>query len=131
MVPNLALLLLSNLSEAETYAVLEALVTARLAPTRHLHLSRLEEQAFTSCFMELVAERHPQLHAHLRKLGDAANQVFTSWFRSFFVGWIPHEDVLKVVDAFLSEGRKVLLRLALAWLRAKKRSVSRGFVPTA
>jgi len=54
MVPNLALLLLSSLSEAEAYAVLEALVTARLAPTKHMHLSRVEEKSFTLAFLDFV-----------------------------------------------------------------------------
>jgi hypothetical protein len=46
--------------------------------------------------------------------------VFASWFRGFFTGWLPPEDVHKVVDAYLYEGPKVLVRFGLALLKLAK-----------
>jgi hypothetical protein len=49
--------------------------------------------------------------------------MFASWFRSFFTGWLPPEDVHCIVDAYLSEGSKVLMRYGLALLKINKRKL--------
>jgi hypothetical protein len=79
-----------------------------------------------SLFVEVVRERHPQLVSRFSVVGmEGVLRIFQSWFSSFFYGWLPHHDVLCVVDAFLSEGLSVLIRLGLAWLRGRKRALKR------
>ncbi len=136
-VPALALILLSALSEPEAFGAMQALLRAQrdvsrprdavaAADLQHLPtllLTRREEHAFIKTFRTLVKSYHPQLSAHLEALGAPVRAVYASWFRGFFTGWLPPEDVLKVVDAFLVEGSKVLLRVGIALLRLTKRKL--------
>ena len=38
------------------------------------------------------------------------------WFSTLFAGFLPYDSVFRVFDAFLSEGRTILLRVGLAIL---------------
>lgn len=123
MAANLSLLLMANCSEAETFAILECLVSSS-AGEKRLHQSVVEEEDFAAAFLEVTRERHPQLVAHLEHCGrEQVLAMVRAWFSSFFYGWLPFGDVVRVVDAFLSEGDKVLVRLGMAWLRARKRAL--------
>ncbi|KAA0152108.1 hypothetical protein FNF29_04222 [Cafeteria roenbergensis] len=125
MAANLALLLLAHASEAESFAVLESLLSPA-AGERRLFQTPSDDAAFARAFMEVTRERHPQLIRHLETCGrDAALRMFESWFRTLFYGWLPFADVLCIVDVFLSEGPKALIRLGMAWLRARKRALKR------
>ncbi|CAE7729919.1 unnamed protein product [Symbiodinium sp. KB8] len=73
----------------------------------------------------MVKNHFPKLHGHIAALIKAGHhsvsQCFLSWFRGFFTGWLPHADVVRIVDLYLAEGSKVLLRVGLGWLKARKR----------
>lgn len=73
------------------------------------------------CCSTIVKSYFPKLSAHIEALGAPARNVIASWFRGFFVGWLPQADVHRVVDAYLLEGPKVLLRYGLAMLKLNKR----------
>ena len=134
-VPALALALLRALPEAEAFAALQALLRAQASAARAdgalpaLLLSRREEHAFIKTFRTLVKSYHPRLSAHLEALGAPVRAVYASWFRGFFAGWLPPDDVVRVVDAYLLEGTKVLLRVGLALLRATKRKLKATTAP--
>ena len=117
MIPSLARLLLEYLTEAEAFAVLEALVTRRGVDSQreYLLLSWSEDQAFYSTFLDILHHRAPNVANHIRRLGPSGSAVMVDWFRCFFHGLLPHSDALCIVDAFLSEGNKILIRIALAW----------------
>jgi hypothetical protein len=54
----------------------------------------------------------------------AAQQQEAQWlghFQSFFIGLLPIHNVLRLVDCFLSEGRKIFYRFGIAMLRMHKR----------
>lgn len=121
-VPNLALILLGFLSESETFSAMEALLR-RNKEMPMLLLSKRDETAFIKTFRTLVKSYYPQLSAHLEALGAPVRAIFASWFRGFFTGWLPIEDVHRVVDAYLFEGPKVLIRFGLALLKIAKRKL--------
>jgi hypothetical protein len=64
-----------------------------------------------------LENRHAKLATHLESLGGGTFSFYGSWFRAFFVGWLPSEDTFKVVDCYLSEGPKVLIRFGIAFLK--------------
>jgi Rab-GTPase-TBC domain len=121
-VPNLALILLSYLSESDTFAAMESLLSHNKSIPMLL-LSKREETAFIKTFRTLVKSYYPQLSAHLESLGGPVRAIYASWFRGFFTGWLPTEDVHKVVDSYLMEGPKVLIRFGLAFLKILKRKL--------
>ncbi|RYG40336.1 hypothetical protein EON68_04360, partial [archaeon] len=122
-VPNLALLLLHVMGEAEAFTALEALLRHNQS-TRMLMLSRKEEAAFVKTFRMLIKNYFPRLSAHLESLsGSAVRTMLTSWFRGFFMGWLPPDDVHNIIDAYLYEGPKVLLRYGLALCKLTKKKL--------
>ena len=81
-VPALALLLLTELTEWETAAALEALLGGRgSAHGAMLMQSRRHEAAFVRMFRTLVKSYFPQLSAHVERLGAPVRAIFASWFR--------------------------------------------------
>eukprot|EP01138_Halocafeteria_seosinensis_P011680 gb/GECG01011936.1/.p1 GENE.gb/GECG01011936.1/~~gb/GECG01011936.1/.p1 ORF type:complete len:805 (+),score=102.19 gb/GECG01011936.1/:1-2415(+) len=122
MVPNLALILLHYLNEAEAFIVLENLVHCGRTKTMFF-VNRADEDAFLYAFLQIVKSRVSKIYDHIMYLlqrGEDVKPIFRSWFQNFFSGWLPHEDVYRVVDMYLSEGPKILIRLGLAWLKFRK-----------
>jgi hypothetical protein len=95
----------------------------------------------TLASQDILENRHAKLATHLESLGGGTFSFYGSWFRAFFVGWLPSEvwqfpfgrfflmlcarsnpprllqDTFKVVDCYLSEGPKVLIRFGIAFLK--------------
>ncbi|KAK9832050.1 hypothetical protein WJX81_002190 [Elliptochloris bilobata] len=67
---------------------------------------------------ELVAAKLPRLHRRLAELGCDMTILATDWFLCLYATSVPCETALRVWDALLNEGGKVLYRVALALLRA-------------
>ena len=84
-------------------------------------------------FLALLQRRMPRLYQTVRSLQSQADRegqaergpvgLFGDWFRQFFQTWLPAVDVLNLVDAYLSEGLKILLRVGLAWLKILRRQL--------
>jgi hypothetical protein len=125
-VPNLALILLGYLSESETFSAMEHLLRHNREQPMLL-LSKRDETAFIKTFRTLVKSYYPQLSAHLEALGAPVRAIYSSWFRGFFTGWLPIEDCHRVIDAYLYEGPKVLIRYGLALLKIAKRRLKATF----
>ncbi|KNC49898.1 TBC1 domain family member 10B [Thecamonas trahens ATCC 50062] len=47
-------------------------------------------------------------------VGAAANLYATPWFMTLFTGALPGAHCVRILDAFLAEGKKILFRIALA-----------------
>ena len=82
----------------------------------------------------ICAERFSKTGAHLEELGAAGAAAYVTpsgsvdgpavpferWFERFFVGWVPDESVLRVVDSFLCEGNKAFVYYALGLVKIHK-----------
>jgi len=68
-------------------------------------------------FNELVSTKLPRVSKQLQKHGVVAELFATRWFVAVFANSLPIETTLRVWDAFLLEGCKVLHRIGLALLR--------------
>ncbi|BDA49083.1 TBC1 domain family member 2A [Coccomyxa sp. Obi] len=66
---------------------------------------------------ELVVAKLPRLHQHFGKLGCDMTIIATDWFLCLFSTSLPAETTMRCWDALLSEGAKVLYRVALALLK--------------
>lgn len=130
--PALATLLLAALPEPDAFAAADALVEASLRPAGrgcdgyHVFTSAAQERACVAGCVATIAAQFPKTAGHLdRVLGGPAGTraLVGAWFRSLFVGWLPLPDALCVLDALLYEGPKVLIRVALALLKATKHAL--------
>lgn len=62
----------------------------------------------------LIAWKLPAVHRKLQELEMSLHIVTSAWFTHLFVDQLPFETLLRIWDAFLLEGSKVLLRVSLA-----------------
>lgn len=62
----------------------------------------------------LIAWKLPAVHRKLQELEMSLHIVTSTWFTHLFVDQLPFETLLRVWDAFLLEGSKVILRVSLA-----------------
>lgn len=66
----------------------------------------------------LLEKKQAGLHGHLKACGIEGLQALTgAWTASLFIEHLPFDTVLRLLDTFLYEGPKVLLRMGLALFR--------------
>lgn len=65
-------------------------------------------------FKPILKKKRPNLVAQLEVLDIPISLISTTWFQSIFVDVLPTEASMRVLDAFIGEGFKILYRVALA-----------------
>ena len=65
-------------------------------------------------FKTILGRKKPSLKGHFDTLDIPISILSTNWFQSIFVDVLPTESSMRVLDAFIGEGFKVLYRVALA-----------------
>ncbi|XP_044921712.1 carabin isoform X2 [Mustela lutreola] len=74
---------------------------------------QLDAEVFTALLRRLL----PRVHKHLQQVGVGPLLYLPEWFLCLFARSLPFPTVLRVWDAFLSEGVKVLFRVGLTLVR--------------
>ena len=122
----LAALLLLNMEEDRAFWTLAAIIEDLLPSefyTKNMVGSRAEQRVLLSC----LKWKLPRLHAHFVTIGVAPSSdsedcvpllepLTCTWYLCLFLNSLSLESSLRVWDAFLHEGRKVLLRIGLTVL---------------
>lgn len=65
-------------------------------------------------FKPILKKKKPNLVGHFDALDIPISLLTTTWFQSLFVDVLPTEASMRVLDAFIGEGFKILYRVALA-----------------
>ncbi|XP_070195586.1 TBC1 domain family member 2B-like [Littorina saxatilis] len=113
---RLAAIALLFLSEEESFWCLEAIV-GHIMPKDYYTKTLAAAQADQRVLKELVTEKLPKLTTHLEQ-HDVDLSLYTfNWFLTIFVDNVLPETFLRIWDAFLYEGSKMLFRFALAFLK--------------
>lgn len=73
--------------------------------------------------LALLEWKSPAIHRKIVDLQMPLNIVTSTWFSALFVEQLPFETLVRVWDAFLFEGSKVLLRMAWALFKINERSI--------
>eukprot|EP01105_Mastigella_eilhardi_P016362 TRINITY_DN3737_c0_g1_i3.p1 TRINITY_DN3737_c0_g1~~TRINITY_DN3737_c0_g1_i3.p1 ORF type:complete len:382 (-),score=94.97 TRINITY_DN3737_c0_g1_i3:74-1219(-) len=120
--PDLVLLLLTQMTEAQTYVVLCKLIKQRDAYTRpFICISESDFTFFCESFDDLVAQPLPAISKHMKSIGLSSCMPFSkAWFSSMFVGHVKYSTALRILDCFLNEGNKVLYRIGIGILLQAK-----------
>ncbi|XP_069865649.1 carabin-like isoform X1 [Dipodomys merriami] len=97
----------------------------------HMEAVRLDADVFTALLRRLL----PRVHQHLQRAGVGPLLYLPEWFLCLFTRSLPFPTVLRVWDAFLSEGAKVLFRVGLTLMRlalgtAEQRRACPGLLET-
>lgn len=82
-------------------------------------------------FRETLAAFSPKTHATLYGIGALEDRFLDLMFRDVFIELLPADVVLRVMDAFLLEGNRILFRYGLAIIRAYKTQIKAGNYQTA
>jgi hypothetical protein len=115
-----AALLLIFVEEPETAFWCLAAVVEFLLPVDFFSATLLGLRIEQAVFNDLVAIKLPKVSKQLRVHGVIAELFATRWFVALFANSLPIETTLRVWDAFLLEGQKVLHRVGLAMLRVSE-----------
>ncbi|XP_033978397.1 TBC1 domain family member 2A isoform X3 [Trematomus bernacchii] len=114
---GLALLVLQ--SEEEAFWCLVAVVENILPPDYYTK-QLLASQADQRVLKDFLSEKLPRLSAHLQLHSVDVSLVCFNWFLVVFVESLPSDLLLRLWDAFLYEGSKVVFRYALALFKYKE-----------
>lgn len=105
--------------EEEAFAVLVALMQEyRL---RDMFKPSMAELGVCMYQLEhLVADTHPELHAHFTAQGFHTSMYASSWFLTLFTTALSLPLACRIFDVFLSEGMEIIFKVALAMLHLGK-----------
>lgn len=93
---------------------------------RYFRLSMKSYQIFVHAFKENLASVMPQTTATLNEIGALKRKFLDEFFVHFFHRLLPAEDVERMVDCYLIEGWKVLMRYAVAIFAIHKKDIKDG-----
>ncbi|XP_044536654.1 carabin isoform X1 [Gracilinanus agilis] len=97
----------------------------------HMEAIRLDAEVFSA----LLGRLCPRIHKHLHQQGVGPLLYLPEWFLCLFARSLPFATVLRIWDAFFSEGVKVLFRVGLTLVRlalgtAEQRRACPGLLET-
>ncbi|KAM4621972.1 TBC1 domain family member 2A isoform 2-T2 [Polymixia lowei] len=114
-----AIALLVLQSEDDAFWCLVAVVEAIMPQdyyTKNLSASQADQRVLKG----FMAEKLPRLTAHFEEHNIDVSLITFNWFLVVFVESLPSDILLRVWDAFLYEGTKVIFRYALALFKYKE-----------
>ncbi|KAL0974255.1 hypothetical protein UPYG_G00217760 [Umbra pygmaea] len=117
-----AISLLVLQSEEDAFWCLVAVVEA-IMPQDYYTKTLIASQADQRVLKDFMAEKMPRLTAHLEENGVDVSLITFNWFLVAFVESLPSDILLRVWDAFLYEGTKVIFRYALALFKYKEEDI--------
>lgn len=82
-------------------------------------------------FREILNSYSPKTYLSLFGIGALEDRFLSLMFQDLFIELLPPDIVLRVMDAFLLEGVKILHRYGLAIIRAYKTQIKAGTYTTA
>ncbi|XP_058859064.1 TBC1 domain family member 2A-like [Acipenser ruthenus] len=80
-------------------------------------------QADQRVFRDFLAEKMPRLTAHFKEHSIDHSLITFNWFLVVFVESLVSDILLRVWDAFLYEGTKVIFRYALALFKYNEEDI--------
>ncbi|GAB1606296.1 Hypothetical predicted protein [Argonauta hians] len=119
---RLAAVALLFLNEEDAFWCLIAIVEY-LLPQDYYSTTMIAAQTDQRVLKDLVQDKLPRLHNYLEKENIDLSLFTFNWFLTIFVDNVPPETFLRVWDAFLYEGSKVLFRFALAFFKVSEEEI--------
>lgn len=113
MVPVLAAILLTNMSESYTFAAIREMGHA---VTWYFPTSRIEHAAWCCAFGDVIRKLHEQTAEYLEDRGVLDVDGLAPIFEDFFLDLLPFRYVQRIMDIYTLEGSKVVYRFGVALL---------------
>ncbi|NXF88923.1 TBD2A protein, partial [Eubucco bourcierii] len=122
---RLAAVALLVLEDEETAFWCLVHIVENLMPADYYTDTLITSQVDQRVFKDLLSEKLPHLMAHFEQYQIDVSLITFSWFLVAFVDSLVSEVLLRVWDAFLYEGSKVIFRYALAIFKYKEEEILR------
>ncbi|MBN3284443.1 TBD2A protein, partial [Polyodon spathula] len=116
----IALLVLKD--EEDAFWCLVAVVEI-IMPQEYYSKTLIASQADQRVFRDFLAEKMPRLMAHFKEHSIDHSLITFNWFLVVFVESLVSDILLRVWDAFLYEGTKVIFRYALALFKYNEEEI--------
>lgn len=113
MIPVIAQLLLTAMSESYAFCAVREMAHQA---TYYFPCSNIEHEAWCRAFADVTRKLHPQTAVYLEDRGILDSAGLNPIFQDWFVGVLPMECVLRILDIYTLEGCKVLFRFGVALL---------------
>ncbi|XP_035673748.1 TBC1 domain family member 2B-like [Branchiostoma floridae] len=110
------------MTEEDAFWCLVAIVE-HIMPQDYFSKTLAGSQVDQRVFKDLLKEKLPHLSSHLDNYNVDLSLATFNWFLTIFVDGIPTDTMLRIWDAFLYEGSKVLFRYALAFFKASEEAI--------
>ena len=119
LIPAIVSLLLTAQSEAYAFCAMREMSHQ---PNWYFPVGKRENTAWCRAFSDVLHKLHPQTADYLEDRGvlDDLSPIFSS----FFIGILPTEYCLRIMDIYTLEGAKVLFRFGVALLVLFKREAA-------
>ncbi|GAB5367460.1 hypothetical protein AAMO2058_001232000 [Amorphochlora amoebiformis] len=115
MLPDLTALLCIHMDDWRAFHLLCTLLKRTNDKDEfYLPLSGERFMCHVESLQTLLEARCRTLAKHIESLGIDAVEIFEVWIARLFVGYLKYRTVLRILDAFLLEGSKILFRIGLA-----------------
>ncbi|KAL4641561.1 TBC1 domain family member 2A [Arapaima gigas] len=108
--------------EEEAFWCLVAVVEI-IMPHDYYTKTLIASQADQRVLKDFMVEKMPRLMAHLEEYSVDVSHITFNWFLVAFVESLTSDILLRVWDAFLYEGTKVLFRYAMAIFKYKEEDI--------
>nr|CCC93979.1 putative GTPase activating protein [Trypanosoma congolense IL3000] len=112
----------TQMNEVETFWALHTLMKNEKHRMREMYrpgFPMLHQQFYQ--LRRLMAKLLPRLYKHFETLGVSPPLYASQWFLTLFVCDLEFRAVLRVWDVFMSEGWKIIFRIAIALLKWEER----------
>eukprot|EP01114_Cavostelium_apophysatum_P022674 TRINITY_DN8284_c0_g1_i1.p1 TRINITY_DN8284_c0_g1~~TRINITY_DN8284_c0_g1_i1.p1 ORF type:complete len:818 (-),score=205.70 TRINITY_DN8284_c0_g1_i1:106-2559(-) len=135
VIPDLVCILLHFMGESETYATTSLMIQNRDPKREFFKPGKKGITLLLHTFDDLLDKHATKIYAHMKALDLNAHHFADDWFLRLFITKFPFPTVLRIFDAFLNEGSKVLYRVALAFMKLNKQillkcNTATGFIET-
>lgn len=77
-------------------------------------------------FDKLLKDQLPKVHAHFDNLNLSPEMYASQWFMTIFTIGVNYESTVRIYDAFMTEGPKILYRVGLYIMKANEVFILRG-----
>lgn len=131
--PAIVVILLGFMKEAEAFAVIEAMINStkkakveeekgekKSVFKQLLFLNRTDFVVFTKSFDSFMKKKYSKLVKKISDLGVSLEDAARSLFESFFSDFLSHPIILRIFDAFINEGVRIIFRVAAALITSFK-----------
>lgn len=127
--PDTICLLLMYMDEEEVFFAVYNMLQKSISAQWYFRNSNKSQLVFEASFVKLLANKFSSLYQHSSNLGIMWEPIVRDWFRRLFVSKIPFSASLRMLDAFLHEGNKILYRYALALIQLHKPALMNARTP--